>query len=391
VLQRGYNLLRELGRYHEVDLLAFHHPDELPPGEPVERSRTKLGGFCRLVEYFPLWPKRSRLHKLTAFAAGAVYTNPFSVLAHKSTRLRNRIIELCASEPPDIVHLDTIALVPYARHCADVPVVLGHHNIESQLMARRTRYETSSAARAYVRMQAARLERYEREHVGTVRLNITVSDADANTLREICPTANVAVVPNGVDTEYFVPRRGEEGPAVVFTGGMNMFANRDAVEWFLDRVWPLIKQEIPDARFCAIGQRPSARVLDAATADPSIEAPGFVDDVRPWVARAGVYVVPLRVGGGTRLKMVDAMAQGKAIVATTVGAEGIDGENGVHFVLADEPTAFANATVRLLRDRVVAARLGAAARARAEERYSWPVLGEQLAANYRHVIEHARQ
>jgi glycosyltransferase involved in cell wall biosynthesis len=89
--------------------------------------------------------------------------------------------------------------------------------------------------------------------------------------------------------------------------------------------------------------------------------------------------------------MVDAMAQGKAIVATTVGAEGIDGENGVHFVLADEPTAFANATVRLLRDRVVAARLGAAARARAEERYSWPVLGEQLAANYRHVIEHARQ
>jgi sugar transferase (PEP-CTERM/EpsH1 system associated) len=391
VLQRGFNLLRELGRDHEVDVLAFHHPDELPPGEPVERSRATLGAFCRRVEYFPLWPKRSRLHKVAAFAAGAVYTKPFSVLAHKSTRLRHRIIELCTSEPPDIVHLDTIALAPYAQHCADVPVVLGHHNIESQLMARRTKYEASSAARAYVRAQAARLERYERKYAGTFPLNITVSDADADTLRAICPMANVAVVPNGVDTEYFVPRRGEEGPAVVFTGGMNMFANRDAVEWFLDSVWPLIKREIPDARFYAIGQRPSARVLDAAAADLSIEAPGFVEDVRPWVARAGVYVIPLRVGGGTRLKMVDAMAQGKAMVATTVGAEGIDGEDGVHFVLADEPEAFANSTVRLLRDRGAAVRLGAAARARAEERYSWSALGQQLAANYSRVIEHARQ
>jgi glycosyltransferase involved in cell wall biosynthesis len=172
---------------------------------------------------------------------------------------------------------------------------------------------------------------------------------------------------------------------------MNMFANRDAVEWFLETIWPVIKHAIPSARFYCIGQRPSARVLAAAAADSSIEATGFVQDVRPWVARATVYVVPLRVGGGTRLKMVDAMAQGKAIVATHLGAEGIDGQNGEHFVLADSPEDFAAATIALLREPSAAARLGDAARARAEERYSWPVLADQLAMHYARVIERSPQ
>ena len=186
------------------------------------------------------------------------------------------------------------------------------------------------------------------------------------------------------------PRPGEETPALIYTGGMNMFANRDAVEWFLESIWPLVKREVPEARFFAIGQRPSERVLEAAARDPSVEAPGHVADVRPWVARAAVYIVPLRVGGGTRLKMVDAMAQGKAIVATRVGAEGIKGDDGRHFVLADEPEAFAREVVRLLRDPAARARLAAEARARAEDTYAWSILGGTLVDAYRGVIAGAR-
>lgn len=391
VLQRGYNLLRELGREHEVHLLAFHHPDELPFGEPLERSREELGRFCKAVEYFPLWPKQSAAHKLLALAAGALYPGPFSVLAHRSRPLARRIQAICdGPSPPDIVHLDTIALAPYRRYCGRVPAVLGHHNIESQLMARRAAHESGTAARMYVAAQTRRLTAFESREAAQFPLNIVVSEADGRMLSSLCPSASSASVPNGVDVEYFHPRPGEETPALVYTGGMNMFANRDAVEWFIESIWPLVKREVPDVRFFAIGQRPSAKVVDAAARDPSIEVPGHVSDVRPWVARSAVYVVPLRVGGGTRLKVVDAMAQGKAIVATTVGVEGIVGEDGRHFVLADEPAAFAREVVRLLRDPLERARLGAAARARAEDTYAWRILGGSLVGAYERVIAGAR-
>lgn len=390
VLQRGFNLLRELGRDHEVDLLAFHHPDELPPGEAVERSRAELGRFCASIEYFDLWPKRTRLHRHVAFGLGAIYPRPFSVLAHASRRLAARMAEISSSGRTDIAHLDTIALAPYRERCGTVPVVLAHHNVESQLMARRAEYETSAPARFYIRSQAKRLERYERAQAPRFPLNIAVSEADAANLRRLAPTARVAVVPNGVDTEYFTARPATGEPCLVYTGGMNMFANRDAVEWFLEAIWPEVKRAVPGARFFAIGQQPSERVLALARTDGAIEAPGFVDDVRPWVARSAVYVVPLRVGGGTRLKMLDAMAQGKAIVTTPLGAEGIEGVDGEHFILADGARAFTAAVIALLRDPERRERLGRAARARACERYAWPILGRELATHYAKVVEEAR-
>ena len=385
VLQRGYNLLRELGKHHEIHLLAFHHPNELPHGEPVERSLRELRGFCRTVEYFKLWPKKSPAHMMAALALGALRSDPFSVLAHRSPALRARLRELCATPGAfDLVHLDTIALAQYAGDCGGIPLTLAHHNVESQLMARRAERERGFAQRWYVRSQAERLRRLE-ARVCRDFVNIMVSDADAETLRGICPDAHTCVVSNGVDTEYFRPRSGQETPLLVFTGGMGMFANRDAVHWFIDEIWPLVRVQVPEARFAAIGKFPSQHARESAARDPSIEVPGFVDDIRPVVARAAIYVVPMRVGGGTRLKVLDAMAQGKAIVSTTLGAEGIDATAGEHFELADDPASFAACVVKLLRDPTERARLGAAARKRIEEKYAWSALGEKLGRIYRQV------
>lgn len=390
VLQRGFNILRELGRAHDVHLLAFHHPDELPEGEAVAQSRSELGRFCREVEYFELWPKKSFAHKAAAFALAAVHPDPFSVLAQRSQCLSRRMAEICRGEDrPDLVHLDTIALAPYAASCGGVPSVLAHHNIESQLMRRRADHERSFLRRVYVQRQSNRLRRYESLTCGHFPLNVTVSAADAAILAEICPGVRTAVIPNGVDTEYFGPRWGNETPAVVFTGGMNMFANRDAVEWFLDAVWPHVKSGVSGVQFFAIGQRPSVRALEASASDASVHVPGHVPDVRPWVERAAIYVVPMRVGGGTRLKIVDAMAQGKAIVSTSLGAEGIDVQNGVHLVIADDAQAFAAQIVDLLANPAERRRLGEAARARAESHYAWQMLGDRLAAAYQQVIEEA--
>lgn len=392
VLQRGFNLLRELGSRHEVHLLAFHHRDELPPGDAVEQSRRELGKFCRSVEYFDLWPKRSAIHRVAGLAAAAFHPAPFSVLAHRSRQLSKRLVEICRDAPaPDIVHLDTIALAPYAGDCGKLPVVLAHHNIESQLMQRRAEFERGWLQRRYVSREAAKLRQLEARVAGSFRSNITVSDADAAELRSICPGAVTEVIPNGVDTRYFTPRRGEETQTLVFTGGMNMFANRDGVDWFLESVWPAIKSRVPGVRFVAIGQRPSERLQEAAARDSAVEAPGFVQDVRPAVARAAVYIVPLRVGGGTRLKVLDAMAQGKAIVSTTLGAEGIDVRPGEHLVLADDAHAFADRVVELMQRPDERLRLGDAARAQAEAKYSWSILGERMAGVYARAIASARQ
>jgi len=387
VLQRGFNLLRELARRHRIHLLAFHHPDELPEGEAVSQSRVELGKFCEKVEYFPLWAKKSNAHRAAALAFGALNSLPFSVLAHRSRALRQRLTEICASsDRPDVVHLDTIALAPYLKFCSHVPVVLAHQNVESQLMERRARLESSVIARAYVRLQARRLRKYEANQGPRFRLNIMVSDVDATRFKSFTPGIRTAVVSNGVDTEYFTARTDDEIPAAIYTGGMNMFANRDAVEWFLEEMWPRIRSAVPDARFFAVGQRPSPRVLAAARANIGVEAPGHVDDVRPWVARAAVYVVPLRVGGGTRLKMVDAMAQGKAIVATSLGAEGIHGDDGLHFVVSNDAEHFAREVIRLMRDPAGRRALGKAARARVEQEYGWPLLAGRLAGLYSEVI-----
>jgi sugar transferase (PEP-CTERM/EpsH1 system associated) len=387
VLQRGYNLLRELSRRHEVHLLAFRHPDELPAGRMLDQSRVELGHFCRSVEYFDLWPKRSSLHLLAALVAAALSPQPFSVLAQRNRRLREKLLALCnAVVRPDVVHLDTIALAPYARDCGLVPAVLAHHNVESQLMNRRAQRESDALRRWYVRREAAKLHRFEAQICADFCANITVSSNDSRELSQICPDAVVETIPNGVDIDYFAPRRGQESESLIFTGGMNMFANRDGVDWFLGEVWPRVKAGVRNVKFTALGRDPSQRLLDAVQNGDRVEAPGFVADVRPAVARAAVVIVPLRVGGGTRLKVLDAMAQGKAIVSTSLGVEGIEVDDGVHLQIADRPEDFATHVTELIRDPARRLALGEAARQRVEDRYDWSTIGLRLGEVYARAV-----
>jgi glycosyltransferase involved in cell wall biosynthesis len=369
-----------------VFLLAYVHPDAFNKKDDLAESKRVLGGFCREIHYFPLWPKLSQFHKLTAYMAAMVYPRPFSVLAHKSAAIEERLQKVVALNKPDLIHIDTIALAPLLHICSNTAAVMTHQNIESRLMYRRARFERSFLSRWFVTRQARLLAAYEKHQSLKVDLNVMVSTQDARALEEMVPGARTLVVENGVDTQYFRPRPGEEGPAVIYTGGMNMFANRDAVIWFLREIWPLLKKRKPGLRFFAVGQSPSKEIRELAAADDSIELPGFVDDIRPWVARAAVYIVPLRVGGGTRLKIVDAMAQGKAIVSTSLGCEGIRVTDGNNILIADEPDAFACKVAMLLDDSALRQMLGQAARRLAEQKYSWPHLGEKLISGYQRIL-----
>lgn len=383
VLQRGYNIIRQLGGQAEVHLLAFIHPEALPTPETLEESRVELAKYCRTVEYFPIWAKRSAAHKALALGTSLASRQPFAAIAHRSAAYRDRIAALLAAHPCDVIHADTIGLAPFVD--LDAPkaaTVLTHHNVESMLMARRSEVETGLAARTFLRREAGKLRAAERTLSPRFDVNIVMSENDGVVLRGIAPTARTMVVANGVDVDYFTPGAEAATPTLIYGGGMNMFANRDAVMHFLREVWPLVKAAEPTVRFLAVGQDPPPELQAMAQQDPQVVVTGYVRDIRPYIAEAAVYVVPLRVGGGTRLKVLDAMAMGKAMVSTAVGCEGLAVTPGEHLLVADEPRPFADAVVSLLRDRARRETLGRSARALVERDYAWPAIGRQLMTTY---------
>ena len=389
VLQRGYNVLRQLGQQAEVHLLAFVHPEALPTPDTLEQSKIELSRFCRRVEYFPLWAKRSPAHRVLALTASVASSEPFGAIAHRSSAFRQRIGEAVRQQPFDVVHADTIGLAGFVD--LDAPpaaTVLTHHNVESMLMARRSEVERGRAARTFLRREAAKLEAAERRLSPRFDVNIVMSENDGESLRALAPSARTRVVANGVDTEYFTPAEDGGAPVLIYGGGMNMFANRDAVLHFLRAVWPLVKVAEPAVRFLAVGQDPPPELTALAAQDPQIVVTGYVADIRPYIAQATVYVVPLRVGGGTRLKVLDAMAMGKAMVSTTLGCEGLAVTAGEHLLVADAPPDFAAAVVSLLRDRPRRVALGQAARTLVEREYAWPAIGRQLMAAYDDAVTH---
>lgn len=387
VLQRGYNVIRELSKFADIHLMAFVHPDTLHKPEDLEDSKKVLSQYCEEIEYFTLWPKTSKFHKYFAFLSSMFYPGPFSVYAHKSAALDKRIKIIMNHGGIDLVHFDTIALARFNHSYIKVPKVVTFHNIESHLMARRARVEKNPLASKFVEIQANRLQKYEKYKSMDFDLNIMMSQVDEDELHQLNPSANTVIVPNGVDVEYFQHIKGKEKPCLIYTGGMNMFANKDAVLYFLAEVWPQVKREVPDVIFYSIGQDPPQELLEMANKDSAIKVMGFVEDVRPYIAESSVYVVPLRVGGGTRLKVVDALAQGKAIVSTSVGCEGITVTDGKNIEIADDANTFSRKVISLLKSPVRREELGNAARELAVSSYSWSIIGKTIKSAYFELVD----
>jgi len=234
------------------------------------------------------------------------------------------------------------------------------------------------------------MRRFEAQACARVSLTIAVSEADREVLAADAPGAKVRSISTGVDVSYFTPNGAHELPAgLVFTGAMDWYPNEDAMLYLVEAILPLIRREVSQASLVVVGRNPSPRLRTAA-AEAGVHVTGTVDDVRPYVADAAVYVVPLRIGGGTRLKIFEALAMGKAVVSTTVGAEGLPLIPGEHFIQADGPADFAKAVVSLLRNPVRRRELGVAGRRLVEERYSWPSVAREFEARCREVANHAR-
>ncbi len=290
--------------------------------------------------------------------------------------MRRALEEATAREQFDAVVCDF--LFPAANMPDLAPVTLFQHNVEALIWKRRVEHTTGTLQRTYIELQRRRMEEFERSVCRAVRNIVAVSEQDARIMREQYGAKCVSAVPTGVDIDYF--RRPSPAPErtadLVFTGSMDWMPNVDGAVWFVQEVLPRIRKQISGCTVAIAGRHPAAQLRSLAQEDPGIIVTGTVPDIRPWLWGSAVSIVPLRIGGGTRIKIYEAMAAGTPVVSTTVGAEGLDVEQGETILLADDPAEFADACITLLRDQRQAARISANAREMVSNRYSWEAVAD---------------
>jgi glycosyltransferase involved in cell wall biosynthesis len=316
------------------------------------------------------------------FAAGVVRSwaspLPVDLWRWRIPALRAAVAEQLAGGGFELVVADFLTAVPNLPEPCPLPVLLFEHNVE-HLIWRRLAATAPLWQRPLIELEWRKMRRFEARASARADLTVAVSEADAELLAGLAPAAQVRPVPTGVDTDYFAPNgRAEVDGRLVFVGSMDWYPNEDATLHLIDSILPLVRRELPDAALTVVGRNPSPRLRAAAEA-AGATVTGMVPDVRPHVGEGAVVVVPLRVGGGTRLKIFEALAMGKAVVSTAIGAEGLPLVSGEHFLEADEPAAFAAAVVALLRDEARRHALGAAGRELVVERYSWDHVGREFA------------
>lgn len=377
---RTYNVIRLLALDFDVHALCFDRADPSTAMMPLAtrlRAMETFGTF----EVFPIPQQGSRGRLVADHVRSLMRRVPYTYYLHDSRPFELRLRSLLEEKRFGLVHVDSMDLVRFLPFLESIPVACTHHNVESALLKRRATQEASPFSRWYLDHQAALLEEAEREWIPRVALNVAVSDTDRDALQAIAPTGRIVTVPNGVDTDFFAPRDVARPEGCVFVGGTNWYPNRDALEWFVSEIAPAAKAMGVSAPVTWVGRADNAELRRFAN-NPAFRLTGYVEDVRPYVHGAKCFIAPLRVGGGTRLKILDAWAMGAAVVSTTIGCEGLAAVDGENILIADTAASFAAAMQRLLLDERLRRTIGANARRMAVERYSWTVLGGAMRGLY---------
>jgi glycosyltransferase involved in cell wall biosynthesis len=363
---RSLQIISELSRRHAVSIVTTHSAGDDPAGLVDRLPRCE-----RILSFEYSVPKRGSAQFPLSLARSWFSRDPVDLWKWRVPAVRDAVRALIGSGKIDVCVADFLFAVNNVPLGGRTPVVLFEHNVEYLIWKRLRDLETVPWRRALLEIEWRKLQAREAAACRHADLTVAVSEEDCRRLATLAPAAAIDWISTGVDTEYFSPAANQERPAhLVFSGSMDWHPNEDAVRHFIGEILPLIRADIPGATFSVVGRNPSAE-LRAISAAAGVEVTGTLDDIRPAMAQASVCVVPLRAGSGTRLKIFEALAMGKAVVSTTLGAEGLEMESGRHFVAADGPRAFADAVVALLRDGHRRRRIAAAGRALVEARYSW--------------------
>jgi sugar transferase (PEP-CTERM/EpsH1 system associated) len=379
---KSYHTLRILALEYEVTLLAFIRSEaereNIAPLEPL-----CVGGVH--VVSLPRGKARDVRIAATSLLRGKSF-----LVARDACWDMNLALFRLLSEERYVIHVDHLQMAQFLDEEVKETVVLDNHNIEHRIPKRIAETDGGNPfVRWYARTEWPRLRAFEQSACRRADMVLAVSEEDAEGLRALVPDRadRVKAVPIGVDTDYFaVAERKPESKTLLSIGTMYWPPNVDSMLYFHSEIWPKVKARVPEAQLNIVGARPTTAIRALGETDSAITVTGSVPDVRPYGADCGAFIVPLRSGSGMRVKILNALAMGLPAVSTTVGAEGIEITDGENILLADTPEAFADATVRLLTEPGLSARLGAAGRRLMEERYSWDVTGRTLLAAYRELL-----
>jgi sugar transferase (PEP-CTERM/EpsH1 system associated) len=366
---RTWHVMRHLARRHDITYLSFEDATQ------TAADRDGMREVCSRLETVPRRDAAKGTWRFYADAAGYIVDRvPYAVAKYRSAAYRAKVEQLLARERFDLIVCDFLPPVVNLPRRLPCPSIVFTHNVEAEIWRRHAEQAANPLSKHLLTQQWTRMLAFEAAALARFDLVLAVSEADSRTFARLYPgslKAPVHVVQTGVETDYFTPAATPPSPAhMVFTGSMDWLPNEDGMTYFCREILPKIREREPEATLSIIGRSPTPAVARLSEI-PGVEVTGRVDDVRPHIAVGAVYVVPLRIGGGTRLKIFEAMSMAKAVVSTTIGAEGLPVTSGRDIEIADDPARFAEAVVRLMRDQETRRAIESAARRLVVERYDW--------------------
>ena len=364
---RTYNILKQLAKNHEIIYLTFSQDLD---------DRKNILEMEKTVDSLITIPWRESEKFSSKFYLEVIKNllskYPYVVKKYFSPNMKNKVNEIVGMENIDLIVCDflfpTINIPGNIRR----PKILFEHNVESTIWERHFKKQSNLLLKLYLFLQLKKLLRYEKETVNKYDHCIVVSELDKERIRNNFGKREVSVVPTGVDTDYFKPTAcSKKAYNIVFTGSMDWLPNEDGIIYFVDKIFPIIKKKVPQANLSIVGRNPTEKVKKLEDSYKGVEVTGYVNDIRPFLDRSEIFIVPLRIGGGTRIKIFEAMAMQKPVISTTVGAEGLPVKHYENIIIADDPEVFAEETIRLLQNEHIRDRIGSKGQELVVKNHSW--------------------
>lgn len=384
---RTYHIMRGAAKRHKVTLVTHIQLEDELKSENLDH----LKSICKAVCPYRIPADASKFKLVSALIKNLFSLKPFVVQKYDFPLMRRKIQEILKKGDIDLVHVDMLPLTAYENEFSDTPKILVNHNVESLRLFRWYQNEKNIVKKIYLGLQYIKLKVFERIAMRKFDCCVAVSEIDRDILKAMGVENQIVVVPNGTDTNFFKPLGQDKiEKSVLWIGHMDVHTNLDAVLYFIRDIYPVLKMKCPDVRIIFVGTSPPTEIIEAEKKDKNIKTTGFVDDIRPYLDEAMVLMVPIRIGSGTRLKILDSMAMGKAIVSTSVGCEGLNVTDGKDISIGDTPESFADRVVHLLNNPEQRELLQKNARDLAKT-YDWELIKEKQEAVYRQAIYNYEQ
>lgn len=379
---RTSKLFEKLSQDHDITILCFR--DESETDAQVE----EMLRCCNRIETVPWKAAQKNTFAFYVDVVKSLFSSDaYTIQKYTRTLYRDRFEEIIQEQPFDLVICDFLQPSRNVVNSSFHPKIIFQHNVEAVIRERQFRQVSNPFAKAFLYFDWRRMFAYEKIAINTFDHTIAVSDADAKTFERDYGAKNVSVIPTGVDVDYFESLGSErEGVNIVFTGSMDWLPNDDGMRWFLEEILPDIRKTRPEVNVWVVGRNPLPDMIDLCNSIPNCHITGTVDDVRPYIDFADLFIVPLRIGSGTRMKIFEAMAMNKAVVSTTIGAEGLPVSDGENIVLADSPRDFADRVIGLLTDEGARSRIASSGRELVRCNFTWNRVAEEFATICEQVV-----